>query len=225
MKGIVFVGDREVEVRELSKPSPGAGEVLLAMKASGLCGSDLRAYRVPRAQRGDPTALAVGGHEPCGVVAEVGPGVSTVRVGDRVMLYCTQFHLPSYGVDNLRRMRRRQGQQECALHIQRCAGRVGRVRAEANNDARAIVTTASSKSLLQIPSPAHPAQGDNRRAFAGGSGPAPGLGARSHLRSTRAVALTARYSSAGLRHTPAIVHTRPLAKTPLWAWPRLYGGA
>ena len=92
MKGIVFVGDREVEVRELSKPSPGAGEVLLAMKASGLCGSDLRAYRVPRAQRGDPTALAVGGHEPCGVVAEVGPGVSTVRVGDSVMLYCTQFH-------------------------------------------------------------------------------------------------------------------------------------
>jgi threonine dehydrogenase-like Zn-dependent dehydrogenase len=85
MKGIVFVGDREVEVRELSKPSPGAGEVLLAMKASGLCGSDLRAYRVPRAQRGDPTALAVGGHEPCGVVAEVGPGVSTVRVGDRVI--------------------------------------------------------------------------------------------------------------------------------------------
>jgi threonine dehydrogenase-like Zn-dependent dehydrogenase len=87
MRGIVFVGDREVEMRELSKPSPGAGEVVLAMKASGLCGSDLRAYRVPRAQRGDPTALAVGGHEPCGVVAEVGPGVSTVRVGDRVMMH------------------------------------------------------------------------------------------------------------------------------------------
>jgi 2-desacetyl-2-hydroxyethyl bacteriochlorophyllide A dehydrogenase len=87
MKGIVFVGDREVELRELSKPSPGPGEVVLAMKASGLCGSDLRAYRVPRAQRGDLTALAVGGHEPCGVVAEVGPGVSTVRVGDRVMMH------------------------------------------------------------------------------------------------------------------------------------------
>jgi threonine dehydrogenase-like Zn-dependent dehydrogenase len=87
MKGIVFVGDREVEMRELAKPSPGAGEVLLAMKASGLCGSDFRAYRAPRAQRGDATSLAAGGHEPCGVVAEVGPGVSTVRVGDRVMMH------------------------------------------------------------------------------------------------------------------------------------------
>jgi threonine dehydrogenase-like Zn-dependent dehydrogenase len=87
MKGIVFVGDREVEIRELAKPSPGAGEVLLAMKASGLCGSDFRAYRAPRAQRGDPTSLAAGGHEPCGVVAEVGPGVSTVRAGDRVMMH------------------------------------------------------------------------------------------------------------------------------------------
>jgi (R,R)-butanediol dehydrogenase/meso-butanediol dehydrogenase/diacetyl reductase len=87
MKGIVFVGDREVEIRELAKPSPGAGEVLLAMKASGLCGSDFRAYRAPRAQRGDPTSLAAGGHEPCGVVAEVGSGVSTVRAGDRVMMH------------------------------------------------------------------------------------------------------------------------------------------
>ena len=86
MQGIVFAGDREVETRELAKPSPGLGAVVLAMKASGLCGSDLRPYRAPWAQRGDPTALAGGGHEPYGVVAEVAPGVSTVRVGDRVMM-------------------------------------------------------------------------------------------------------------------------------------------
>jgi hypothetical protein len=54
---------------------------------------------------------------------------------------CTQFHLPSHRVDNLRRMRRCQGRQECPLHIQRCAGSVGRIRAEANSDARAIPTT------------------------------------------------------------------------------------
>jgi len=64
---------------------PGPGEVVLAMKASGLCGSDLRPYRMSRAQRGDPAALTVGGHEPCGVIFEVGPDVSAVRVGDRVM--------------------------------------------------------------------------------------------------------------------------------------------
>ena len=86
MRGVVFVGDRQLDTRELPKPVPGPGEVVLAMKASGLCGSDLRPYRMPRAQRGDPIALAVGGHEPCGVVAEVGPGVTTVQVGDRVMV-------------------------------------------------------------------------------------------------------------------------------------------
>jgi 2-desacetyl-2-hydroxyethyl bacteriochlorophyllide A dehydrogenase len=87
MKGVVFVGDRQIDLREVPKPTPGPGEVVLAMKASGLCGSDLRPYRMPKAQRGNAMALTVGGHEPCGVVAEVGPGVSTVRVGDRVMMH------------------------------------------------------------------------------------------------------------------------------------------
>ena len=87
MKGVVFVGDRQIDIREVPKPTPGPGEVVLAMKASGLCGSDLRPYRLPRAQRGNPSALTVGGHEPCGIVAEVGPEVTTVRVGDRIMMH------------------------------------------------------------------------------------------------------------------------------------------
>jgi 2-desacetyl-2-hydroxyethyl bacteriochlorophyllide A dehydrogenase len=87
MRGVVLVGDRQIDMRELPKPVPGPGEVVLAMKASGLCGSDLRPYRMPRAQRGNAMALAVGGHEPCGVVAEVGPGVTTVQVGNRVMMH------------------------------------------------------------------------------------------------------------------------------------------
>ena len=45
MRGIVFIGDREVEIRNLNDPQPGPGEVVIAMKASGLCGSDLRHYR------------------------------------------------------------------------------------------------------------------------------------------------------------------------------------
>jgi threonine dehydrogenase-like Zn-dependent dehydrogenase len=87
MKGVVFVGDRHIDTRELTKPTPGPGEVVLAMKASGLCGSDLRPYRMPRVQRGDPSTLAVAGHEPCGIVAEVGAGVAAVQVGDRVMMH------------------------------------------------------------------------------------------------------------------------------------------
>ena len=88
MRGVIFLGDREIEIRELPDPKPGPGEVVIDIKASGLCGSDFQGgYRVPKAQRGDPHGLKVGGHEPCGVIAEVGEGVSTVKVGDRVMMH------------------------------------------------------------------------------------------------------------------------------------------
>ena len=87
MKGVVFLGDRELEFRELPDPKPGPGQVVIAMKGSGLCGSDLRPYRAPKDQKGEPASLKVGGHEPCGVIAEVGEGVANVRVGDRVMMH------------------------------------------------------------------------------------------------------------------------------------------
>ena len=88
MKGVIFLGDGEIEIRELPDPKPGPGQVVIAMKASGLCGSDLRAwYHAPKAERGDPQKLNPGGHEPCGVIAEVGPNVSTVKVGDRIMMH------------------------------------------------------------------------------------------------------------------------------------------
>ena len=72
MRGIVFLGDGELETRELPDPKAGPGEVVIQMKASGLCGSDLRPYRTPKADRGDRDSLHVGGHEPCGIIAEVG---------------------------------------------------------------------------------------------------------------------------------------------------------
>lgn len=85
MRGAVFVGDRTVELRDLPEPEPGQGEVLLKMMASGLCGSDLRRYRTPVAELAPPFHVA--GHEPCGVVAEIGPGVTEVQIGDRVMMH------------------------------------------------------------------------------------------------------------------------------------------
>src|SRR5262245_8917162 len=51
MKGVIFVGDRQIDMREVPKPTSGPGEVVLAMEASGLCGSDLRTYRMPKTQR------------------------------------------------------------------------------------------------------------------------------------------------------------------------------
>ena len=84
MRGAVLLGEREIEVRQFPDPTPGKGEVVLEMKASGICGSDLKTYRAPAGSR-PPERLKISGHEPCGVVAAIGEGVTGARVGDRVM--------------------------------------------------------------------------------------------------------------------------------------------
>jgi threonine dehydrogenase-like Zn-dependent dehydrogenase len=96
VRGVVFLGDRELELREFPDPRPGPGEVVLAMKASGMCGSDLHPYRAPRSG-GAARSLGLGGgagpviagHEPCGVVAERGPEVPAAAAppGARVMCH------------------------------------------------------------------------------------------------------------------------------------------
>src|SRR5258706_13371430 len=76
MSGVVFLGERRLELREVPVPEPGHGQVLIRMKASSLCGSDLRAiYRTSNWGK-DPEAYrsVIGGHEPCGVIELIGPG-------------------------------------------------------------------------------------------------------------------------------------------------------
>jgi len=93
MRGAVFAGNRKVEIRSFPDPTPGPGEVVIQMKASGMCGSDLKFYRSApgEAQKalglGNLTEPLIGGHEPCGVVAARGPGVSEKEapIGQRVM--------------------------------------------------------------------------------------------------------------------------------------------
>jgi threonine dehydrogenase-like Zn-dependent dehydrogenase len=93
MKGVVFLGDCELALEIFPDPTPGRGEVVLGMKSSGMCGSDLHAYRAPKGRRftiGRATEEPViAGHEPCGVVVAVGAGVSEreARVGQRVMCH------------------------------------------------------------------------------------------------------------------------------------------
>ena len=94
MRGVVFKGEREIELMEFPDPTPGPGEVVVEMKASGMCGSDLHQYRRPKAGGAsgglpvnpDPV---IGGHEPCGIVAAIGPGVSDkqAKIGQRVMVH------------------------------------------------------------------------------------------------------------------------------------------
>ncbi len=82
MKAVVFLGDRKLELMDYPDPTPGPGEVVLEIKASGMCGSDLHKYRAPKLEK-----LNIAGHEPCGIVAAVGEGVleAQAKVGDRVM--------------------------------------------------------------------------------------------------------------------------------------------
>ena len=45
MRGAVFLGNRKIEIRNFPDPTPGSGEVVIEMKASGMCGSDLKIGR------------------------------------------------------------------------------------------------------------------------------------------------------------------------------------
>jgi threonine dehydrogenase-like Zn-dependent dehydrogenase len=93
MRGVTFPGDRKIEFIDFPDPTPGLGEVVLEIKASGMCGSDLKFYRA----KGGPASLGfkaaggptIAGHEPCGVVVAIGPGVSEkqARVGQRAMVH------------------------------------------------------------------------------------------------------------------------------------------
>src|SRR5262244_2983213 len=95
MRGVVFLGDRRLELRDFPDPTPAAREVVLEIKASGMCGSDLHVYRATF-KPGDASSgfkrgaePVIAGHEPCGVIAAVGSGVTDkeARIGQRVMCH------------------------------------------------------------------------------------------------------------------------------------------
>ncbi|MCB1549199.1 MAG: alcohol dehydrogenase catalytic domain-containing protein, partial [Hyphomicrobiaceae bacterium] len=95
MKGLVFTGNRVVDLVDFPDPTPGEDDVILEIKASGMCGSDLHIYRTPGGGPAMAAALGVGagsepvigGHEPCGVVVARGKAVTDrqARLGARVM--------------------------------------------------------------------------------------------------------------------------------------------
>src|SRR5947209_8627450 len=96
MRGLVFLGDRQVALRTFPDPTPGPDEVIIGMQASGLCGSDFRPYRAPRVPAEREALLPISGHEPCGVVVARGAHVTDAqaRIGARAMIH----HYHVYGV-------------------------------------------------------------------------------------------------------------------------------
>jgi alcohol dehydrogenase len=77
-----YAKSRPLRVEELDLAPPGAGEVLVEVKAAGLCHSDLS---VINGNRPRPTPMAIG-HESAGIVREMGPGVEDLKRGDHVVM-------------------------------------------------------------------------------------------------------------------------------------------
>lgn len=86
MKAAVLERPGVIKIEELDRPSPGPGEVLVRIKSVGVCGSDIHYYRHGRIGAYVVEKPIILGHESSGEVAEVGEGVSSLRVGDRVSL-------------------------------------------------------------------------------------------------------------------------------------------
>ncbi len=83
MKALVYEGPWQMPVRDVAEPQPGADEVVVAVKAVGVCGSDVHGYTGSTGRRIAPMIM---GHEFTGVVSAVGNGVTRSKVGDRVVV-------------------------------------------------------------------------------------------------------------------------------------------
>lgn len=99
---VAWAANRPLEIEEVDLEGPKAGEVLVRIKATGVCHTD--AYTLSGA---DPEGLfpVILGHEGGGIVEEVGPGVTSVSVGDHVIpLYtpeCRRCKFCTSGKTNL----------------------------------------------------------------------------------------------------------------------------
>ena len=82
MRALIFEGPNRLGLREIPRPQPGEGEVLIRVHAAAICGTDVRIV-TGRKTRDVRTGHPIG-HECAGVVAAVGAGVTEFAPGDRV---------------------------------------------------------------------------------------------------------------------------------------------
>ena len=84
MKAAVIHAPRDLRIDEIAHPTTGPGEVMVRIRAGGICGSDLHYYQdggFGTVRIREPMIL---GHEMAGEVVEIGTGVTGLAVGDRV---------------------------------------------------------------------------------------------------------------------------------------------
>ncbi len=82
MKALVYEGPYEMKLKEVPAPTAGPNEVVIDVKAVGICGSDVHGYTGSTGRR---TAPMIMGHEFSGVISSVGAGVTAAKVDDAVV--------------------------------------------------------------------------------------------------------------------------------------------
>jgi L-iditol 2-dehydrogenase len=88
MKALLLSAYKQLDLTRLPQPSPAADELLIRIKACGICGSDVHGYDGSTGRRIPPIVM---GHEAAGVVESVGSAVSNFRAGDRVTFDSTVY--------------------------------------------------------------------------------------------------------------------------------------
>jgi len=91
MKAAVVKSNSNIEIKNIEKPSIGQGDMLVKMRACGICGSDVEKVF---GKYGQPSMRL--GHEPAGIITQVGSEISNFSVGDRVF---THHHVACYSDD------------------------------------------------------------------------------------------------------------------------------
>ena len=102
MKALLLSEYKHLDVADLPEPEIGPDELLIRVRACGICGSDVHGYDGSSGRRIPPVVM---GHEAAGVVAAVGQAVSDMREGDRVTfdstVWCGHCHFCRRGQVNL----------------------------------------------------------------------------------------------------------------------------
>ena len=88
MKALILSGYKQLDIVDIAKPQPADDELLIRIKACGICGSDVHGYDGSTGRRLPPVVM---GHEAAGIVEAVGNAVSGFQPGDRVTFDSTVF--------------------------------------------------------------------------------------------------------------------------------------
>jgi 2-desacetyl-2-hydroxyethyl bacteriochlorophyllide A dehydrogenase len=83
VRALVYLGPGRMELQDAPEPTAASGEVVIASRASAICGSDLHGFREASPRRIPPLVM---GHETVGEITAVGIGVPEGRIGERVVL-------------------------------------------------------------------------------------------------------------------------------------------